>query len=80
MVMVGGIWMKRSRMVVADCETLAAGSGGKCLRAAGGDRSAAFFDLAGAGDDAQRNRSSEDLQVVIVDLILQSLLAELVET
>ena len=23
MVMVGGIWMKRSRMVVADCETLA---------------------------------------------------------
>ena len=33
-----------------------------------------------AGDDAQRNRSTEDLQVVVVDLIFQAGLADLIET
>src|ERR1039458_8486975 len=36
-------------------------------------------DLGGTGNHAECNRRSEDLQVVIVDLVLQSLLADLVE-
>ena len=38
------------------------------------------FDLAGAGDHTQGNRGSEDLEIVVVHLVLQTFFADLVET
>ena len=52
MVMVGGICMKRSRIVVADCETLADAPVVNDLRTAAGKGSATLFDLRCPGDDA----------------------------
>src|SRR5665213_3985275 len=51
----------------------------KRLRAGTGEIRPALADLRGTSDHTKRNRRSEDLQVVIVDLILQALLADLIE-
>ncbi len=56
------------------------GASGERLRTAGRDGSAALLDLACSGDDAQGDRSSEDFKVMVVNLVLQPLLADLVET
>src|SRR5208282_3185164 len=52
---------------------------GKCLRAAGGDGAAALRDLAGTGNDTQGDRSTEDFQVMVVDLVFQPFFTDLVE-
>jgi hypothetical protein len=79
MVMVGGIWMNLSRIEVADCDTLDAAPFVNDLRAGATEVRSALADLRCTGDDAKRNRRSEDLQVVVVDLVFQPLLADLVE-
>src|ERR1019366_7749375 len=40
---------------------------------------AALRDLAGSGDHAQSDRSTEDFKIVVVHLVLQSFLSDLVE-
>jgi hypothetical protein len=58
----------------------AGGSGGESLRAAGRDGSASLLDFSGPGNQAKRDRRSEYLQVVVVDLVFQGRLADLIET
>src|SRR5665213_2768071 len=52
----------------------------KRLRARATEVRSTLADLRCTGDDAKRNRRSEDLQVMVVDLIFQPLLADLVES
>src|SRR5665213_2637426 len=52
---------------------------GKGLWAGTVETRSALADLRGPGDHSERNRGSEDLQIVIVDLVFQTLLTNLVE-
>ena len=47
------------------------------LRSAGCDRAAARCDLGGSRDNSKCDRRSENLQVVVVYLVLQTLLSDL---
>ena len=78
--MVGGICMKRSRIVVADCETLAAAPLVNAWEPLVVMVPPPCVISPAPGNDTQRDRGSEDLEVVIVDLIFQTFLADLIET
>src|SRR5665213_2504825 len=52
---------------------------GKGLWAGAGEIRPALANLRGTGNHAECDRRSEDLQIVVVDLVLQALLADLVE-
>src|ERR1017187_2438636 len=52
---------------------------GESLGAAWGNGAATLADLTRSGDHTQSDRGSEDLKVVIIDLVFQSLLPDLIE-
>ena len=79
MVMVGGIWMKRSRMVVADCETLPAAPVVNACEPLVEITPPPWVISPAPAITPKRNRSPEDFEVVIVDLVFQALFADLVE-
>ena len=78
--MVGGMLMKRSSTLALDCERLEAMP---ALYASRAGLVVALVEIGGlgcAGDDAQRDRRAEYLDVVVVDLVLEAGGSGLIET
>jgi hypothetical protein len=78
-VMVGGICMKRSRMVFADCETLAAVPLVNAWEPLVVMAPPPCVISPAPANHTQSDRSTEDFKVVVVHLVLQPFLSDLVE-
>jgi hypothetical protein len=78
--MVGGICMQRSRIVVADCETLPAAPLVNAWEPLVVMVPPPCVISPAPGNHTQSYRGTEDLEVVVVDLIFQSFLSDLIQT